>query len=341
MTAKKEIAITEAPEPGCILPIPETVTLLGEDDFTEAMQGANKQWRDTCVHNGKFTTKDGMEINYYTAIPENRRANLVILHGYCGFWAKYHEMAWYYYQAGYAVFFMEQRGHGYSGREVPETDLVHVRSYEDYVRDTKEFFDRVVKAESDGKPCYLFAHSMGGAIGALFLGTHPECFQKAVLSSPMIQMKTGKYPRALVNLLAVHATVHHMQRQMSVGQDHFSPVPVFGTSSTLSRPRYDYVFQHRLQDFHYQTYGASYGWAMAGMSVTRKILKRAANVKIPVLLFQAGNDPLVEPSGQLRFARKASDVRIVRYEKSKHEIFNATEEIRRDYYARIFRFLEE
>ena len=64
-------------------------------------------------------------------------------------------------------------------------------------------------------------------------------------------------------------------------------------------------------------------------------------VKAKVLLFQAGNDPLVEPSGQLRFARKASDVRIVRYEKSKHEIFNATEEIRRDYYARIFRFLEE
>ena len=332
------IAITEAPEKDAERKVPETVTLLGEEDFLDAMRGAGKDWRDAHVHNGRLTTPDGMEINYYTVIPENRRANIMILHGYCGFWAKYHEMAWYYYQAGYAVFFMEQRGHGYSGREVPEVDLVHVDSYEDYVRDSRYFFDTVVKPESDGKPCYLFAHSMGGAIGALFLGEHPGCFQKAVLSSPMIQMKTGSYPRIAVDLMAVHARIHHLQKEMSVGQSHFDRIPVFETSSTLSRPRYDYVFEHRLQDFHYQTYGASYGWAMASLSVTRKIMRYAKNVKIPVLLFQAGIDHLVEPSGQLRFAEKIADTSVVRYPDSKHEIFNATPEIRSDYYARIFDF---
>jgi lysophospholipase len=58
------------------------------------------------------------------------------------------------------------------------------------------------------------------------------------------------------------------------------------------------------------------------------------------LLFQAGLDGMVKPEGQEAFVRETGQTELVRYENSKHEIFNATADVRQDYYKRIFEFLK-
>ena len=47
----------------------------------------------------------------------------------------------------------------------------------------------IVRNENPGKKMVLYAHSMGGAIGALVLEQYPELFDCAVLTSPMLKMK--------------------------------------------------------------------------------------------------------------------------------------------------------
>ena len=60
--------------------------------------------------------------------------------------------------------------------------------------------DEVVKKK--GESVFLFAHSMGGGIGALFLEKYQEYFEKAVLSSPMMEINTGNYSENMAYLIS-------------------------------------------------------------------------------------------------------------------------------------------
>src|SRR5260370_41333748 len=51
------------------------------------------------------------------------------------------------------------------------------------------------------RPRLLVAHSMGAAIGLLCLRRHPRLFDAAILSSPMLGLRTGKFPPTLLRLI--------------------------------------------------------------------------------------------------------------------------------------------
>lgn len=313
--------------------------LLGENDFLSAMDGPCRKWREKSVKNDSFTSFDGTIINYYYAFPDQMKAVIVMFHGFCEFWGKYHEMAWYFYQQGYGFFFPEMRGHGLSGGKLTEKDLVHVKNYGPYVSDMKLFFDRVVSKQDETK--ILFAHSMGGAIAALYLEKYPSDYKAAILSSPMLRLKTGGLSPAKINLLRLYVHLCHKEKKLSVGQHHFDGVNVFETSSCQSKARYDYLFGQRLANEEYQTYGATFGWSLASLSATKKLVKNAYRIKTPLLVFEAGNDHLVDPTGYTDFLAKVPQAEHIKYETSKHEIFNSTADVRADYYKRIFDWLKQ
>lgn len=311
--------------------------LLGEDDFLDAMNGSCRDWRERSVKNASFTSFDGTKINYYYAIPDDPKAIIVMFHGFCEFWGKYHEMAWYFYRQGYGFYFPEMRGHGLSGGKLPEKDLVHVRNYDEYVTDMKIFYDQIVSKKK--LMHILFAHSMGGAIAALYLEKYPSDYEKAVLSSPMLRLKTGGISPAKINLLRIYVHLCHKEKKLSIGQHHFDGVNVFETSSCQSEARYNYLFNQRLNNIEYQTYGATFGWTLASLSATKKLIKNADHIKTPILVFEAGKDHLVEPSGYTDFLEKVPGAQHIKYDTSKHEIFNSTTDVRNDYYENLFKFL--
>ena len=152
------------------------VALLGESDFLASMQGPCREWRQKEVQEGTFRATDGTQLQYYCVIPAEAKRNVVLLHGLCGFFGKYHEMMWILAQAGHAVFFMEHRGHGRSGGKLPEpdADMVYIDNYTTYVEDVHAFFQQVVVPRGEGRETTLFGHSMGGAIATLFLERYPE-----------------------------------------------------------------------------------------------------------------------------------------------------------------------
>ena len=311
----------------------ERIALLGEDDFRPAMEGANKAWREQSVKSGDMKTPDGLSLRYYYAIPENPKAAVSIIHGFCEFFLKYHELTWVLYQAGFAVFFLEQRGHGYSEGKLSEPDVVYIDRYETYLSDQKAFLDQVVFPKTEGLKKLLFAHSMGGAVGTMFLEKYPQYFEAAVLSSPMLRMKAGHYPPVVVAILGLYAKLTGKTKKIAPGQRHFTGEPSFETSSTLSRARYDYQFQARLSDPHYRMYGASFAWAVASLSATDRLLKRAGLIRIPVTLLTAGEDHLIDPEGYRIFMEKVPQTKRIHYETSRHELFNADDGNRKKYYT--------
>ena len=196
----------------------------------------------------------------------------------------------------------------------------------------------IVKPRIGNLTCIMFAHSMGGAIAALFLEEHPEYFDAAVLSSPMFSIKTGKTPKIAVSLLCAKIRLLHQEHLPFPGGKRFDGIPRFESSSARSEVRYSYIFNQRLTDEHYQTYMMSNGWGAASFKATRKILRNAYKVKVPVLLLTSGNDALVNMSGHEKFARRAANVRHINFEEAKHELYNDVDEVREEYFNSIFKF---
>lgn len=112
---------------------------------------------------GYLKMEDGMSIAYRRySLPDAGKC-VVISHGFCEFAEKYNEVAYQFLRAGYSVYVPEHRGHGYSGREVDDPELVHVQSYDSYVTDFARFVETVVSPGEEHR--IVFAHSMGGAAG--------------------------------------------------------------------------------------------------------------------------------------------------------------------------------
>ncbi len=90
---------------------------------------------------------------------------------------------------------------------------------------------------------------MGGAIGTLFLEKYPEVFERAVLSSPMLQVNFGKNPTWLVKVLMALSKILRWDLKYVPGQKGFDHVyvsqpavrlrnramPIFSTSVSKCR----------------------------------------------------------------------------------------------------------
>lgn len=319
----------------------DDIKLLSEDDYLSAMTGPGKAWRDEHVTAGDLQSFDCCSLRYYRADRDEPVGYIVMVHGFCEFWGKYHELAWYFWQLGYSVFFLEQRGHGYSGGKMKESDVVHIDDYRTYVSDLKAFMDRVVVPAGISGKRVLFAHSMGGAVSTLFLEEYPGYFDRAIFSSPMLKMKTKLLPEAALSTISIYGKMTGKLYKMAPGQPHWDGINVFATSSSLSRARYDYLFNQRIEDVHYQTYGASLGWGIASMRADRRLMKEAEKVTIPVTIMSAGKDHLVDRSGYYEFAEKAENVTVIEYPDSRHELYNADEVTRKQYLMDVFSILRE
>ena len=312
-----------------------------EVDFDDRLQNEILPWVEKTLKDDYFYSEEGVRMHYYHAVHPQERAAIVISHGFCEFAQKFFEIMYYFYEMGYSVFFVEHRGHGFSQRFVEEYDRVYVKSYDEYVSDFHAFMEQIVTKESVTKEYILFAHSMGGTVGTLYMEEHPEYFKKAVLSAPMMEMNFRGFPMWQVRLLMVVSKVLRWDLKYVPGQHGFDNINRHETSSSASKARYDYQFKCRQTVPQYTTYGGTYAWTRASIKAIKKLHKNVDKIQVPVLLFQAGLDGMVSPGGQNAFAENTKNTKFVRFDQSKHEVFNATDEIIAKYYPMIFEFLEE
>ncbi|MBR6382327.1 MAG: alpha/beta fold hydrolase [Lachnospiraceae bacterium] len=316
--------------------------LLGESDYLPAMEGPVAAWLRDTVLSGNLSSFDDTALRYYYAIPEGAKGIVLMVHGLSEFFGKYHEMAWYFYRSGFGFFFLEQRGHGYSGGKLPDAaDIVVIDDFRTYMKDLKCFYDRIVDPRSEGLPKVIFAHSMGGAVSALFLENYPGLFKGAVFSSPMFRLSTGGQGPVVVLAVKTFVKLTGRMELPGPGQHRFDRTPVFETSSALSKARYDYLFRQRLEDSHYQTYAASYAWIFASIEVGKRLMKGTGKLTLPMTIFTAGQDKLIDPEGYAEFAKRVPKAVFVHYESSRHEIYNADDDVRIDYYEKLLLTLDQ
>ena len=313
--------------------------LLGEDDYREAMRTRVQPWLQDCVQAEDITGFDGTRLRCYHAAPEQAKGLVVMVHGFCEFFGKYHETAWNLYRAGYAFLFPELRGHGDSGGKTAEPDVVYIDSFDTYVKDLRVCLDAFASGPYDKR--ILFGHSMGGCVAALLLEQGGGFFDAALLASPMFYVKRLSFSLPVRAGLWAYVTIGKRGKARSGGAERFNPDARFEDSSAKSRARFDYIMDQRRADARYRMFGASYGWALAASGAIRRVIRDADRIDVPVTLFTAGDDRMVDAEGFARFVQRAPHVTRIDYGASGHEIFNAADAERKRFFMDLFRVLGE
>lgn len=288
---------------------------------------------------GRLSVRGG-ELYYELYPREESGAVIVICHGFCESSEKYWEFVYYLYCAGYQVAVFDQRGHGKSLRESTDANVVHGEDFEDYVEDLHSFVENVVKEFAGGGRLYLYAHSMGGCVGARYLETYPADFQKAVLNAPMLAIHTGLCPLPVAKAVCDVAKLLGRGKKRLFTQGTFNPDMPFKRSCSDSEARYSYYQNKRRQNPCYQTSAASYAWGSSAIRAGYRAVSRknASQVTIPVLLCQAGNDGQVRAFAQRKFIKRVRNGELCVYPASKHELYRAENTVLKPYMEKIMGF---
>ena len=246
------------------------------------------------------------------------------VHGFSESGEKFRELIYYCLSRGLSAIIYDQRGHGRSFRDAPMR-VTHVDKFDRYITD----LETVYHAFSDTlpRPYYLIAHSMGGAVAALFLEKHPDLFEKAALCSPMIAPRHDGLPFWLCRLVCGFCahTGQGKKALFAAGRD--EGPDRFEDSCSLSRARFDYYLDLRQKQPVLAGGKPTYAWSYASLGVTRKILKKGApeRVAIPVRIYAASDDGLVQRAPQEALAARLPQGSFTVVPNTRHELYNAAD----------------
>lgn len=252
----------------------------------------------------------GLRLFHQCWLPEGRtpRAAIVVTHGGAEHSGRYQNVVEYLVPRGYAVWGLDNRGHGRS-----EGMRGHVDRYEQIVDDLKLFCD-FVRASTPGQAkLFLLGHSIGGLTAlsyAIKYADPASCVVDGlIVSSPCLalSMKVPKIKETLGRLAARLFPKVSVDSGIPPGAISRDPAVVAAyVSDPLRHPKITLRFYVELSD------------QMA------KVMSRAPFVRLPCLILQAGKDGLVSPYATKRFyaAMTCQDRELRVYSDSYHELFS-------------------
>jgi len=256
---------------------------------------------------GFFKGVRDYDIFHQCWLPEgDPRAALLIVHGLGEHSSRYTNVVEYFVPLGYAVYALDHLGHGKSAGT-----RVYVDRFTDYT-DTLHTYLRMVRDQLPQVPLFMFAHSMGGLIGAAYLLDHQDELDGAILSAPVVKISDTVSPVALTMSKVFSALLPKMG---------MLAVDAGGVSSD---PR---VVQAYRDDplVHHGKVSARLGAEM--LRAMQRVTAEAETIALPLLLIQGGADKLVDPqSAQMLYDLASSaDKTLHVYEGFCHEMHNEPE----------------
>ena len=238
---------------------------------------------------------------------------------------------------------MEHRGHGRSGCLSKSCNTqVDVEFFDYYVKDLKTFLNEIVlKDKRFNNNLYLFAHSMGGAIGTIFLENNHGYFKKVILNSPMFRINTREYSHIKCKLIAKFLILMGKGESFIFGQKPFEEEENLEASGTSDKLRHGLYHKFLLENPILRRGGGSIHWYKEAARATDYLMKKRniERIDTPILLFKSEFDSYVDTKFHDDFKKVAKDCELIEVKGSKHEGFFEKDEILYDYLDKIFKFL--
>jgi lysophospholipase len=220
----------------------------------------------------------------------------------------------------------------------------HVRSYADYLQDLNQFFEQVL-LPSGKRPLIILAHSMGAHIALRFLRQRPPLVDRAVLTSPMIDIRTAPYPRRLAEVLARCALVFGMSERCLPGATGRSALRrTFEGNPLTSDPRRFAVERDAvIRNPDLALGGPTFGWLAATLESIQLTQRDGflETISVPLLMVAAGRDAVVCEKSQRRACSRMPRCRFVLLEEALHEVLMECDRIRSAFWKTFDRFTAE
>jgi lysophospholipase len=288
---------------------------------------------------GEFSGAGGLKIRTIAFDKKQSSGALVILPGKSETYLKYAEFFYDLRDLPLSLYAMDHRGMGFSERPLPDRLKMHVERFDEYVEDLAAFVDTVVEA-GGYENLYLFGHSTGALIAALYMEEHPDTFQAGVLCSPFFDLATGPIPGFLTRFLAGLLDRPGRSRQYGPGQRDIHRPEFHDNTITNCYPRWSLWEEDLIPNNEaIQFGGVTNHWLHESLTAGHRAVKAAGEISIPLLLLQAEQDNIVKLRAQDRFCRQAPHCRKVLIRGAKHEILLEQDKTRTEAIARIKGFL--
>ncbi|MCH8493608.1 MAG: alpha/beta fold hydrolase [Idiomarina sp.] len=283
---------------------------------------------------------------------EPNRGWVFIAPGRVESYLKYQEITLELVAAGYSVAMIDHRGQGHSDRLTDHHQQGHVDRFNDYARDFAEWVQLLQPRIGDA-PAYILAHSMGGAIAALYLQTYAGSdeypfnpFQKAAFSAPMCGIKTKPFPfwvaKPLTKALAsINGILAPRKQWYAPTTGDYVTLPFAENELTHSENRYQWFSQMYHEFPKIKVGGPTNQWVAEAIAAARQVVLNAQRIKIPVLVLQGSEDAIVaaEPQQQFVTALVHSASKLVPVAGARHEILMESDAIRERALKHILQFL--
>lgn len=242
---------------------------------------------------------------------------------------KYYEVIGNFIARGFCVLAHDWRGQGLSARLLPDRLKGHARSADEFLDDFQILLD--LYAEQAPKPWIMVGHSMGAALNLLTLEAGETRFAGAVLSGPMLKIKTDKHPLWSVKL-AVRWNLRNGRAAEFVLNDPDDPFSHTFEKDALTTDAVRYE-QWRQQLFgcpHLAIGGPTWGWLAFAIDAGERAMRGRAlkSVRIPVTVVQAAEDTRVWKQASKQAARQLPQGLYVEVEGAQHEVILETDPLR-------------
>ncbi len=274
---------------------------------------------------GFFDGENGIQIYYKYFIRPNEKGAIVISSGRTEAAIKYKELIFDLYNNGFSVYIMDHRGQGFSGRMLPDPEMGYVDDFQNYIKDLKTFYDKIVTAVPH-QNIFLLAHSMGGAIGMSYIEEYPRDFKAAAFSSPMLGLPCPTCE--LIGILTGDEPKYAMgNKSYEEGKEKFEE-----NTLTSSKIRFEIMQKEFDKNKKARLGGATYQWVYKSCKQFDKIFADCDKIQIPLIIFSAQNEEIVDPHAHSdcieKLTKLGKDAKGYEVPKAKHELFIEKDEIR-------------
>lgn len=240
---------------------------------------------------------------------------------------KYLEVAHRLLDRGFVVLIHDWRGQGLSGgRPAADPSLGHARGYQafvdDYGRLLNHFESRLPK------PWLAMGHSMGGCLTLLALALGENRFDAAMLSAPMLGLRTGAIPRPLGRLLAGLLTA--VGQGEAPARERQSAAATF-EANILTHDAERYARNLALESAHPELAVGppTWGWLDFAFSATATLQagRAVGRPDIPVTVMAAEDERLVDNAAAARIVQRLPKGRFLMAPGAYHEILQELDAI--------------
>lgn len=282
--------------------------------------------------------REGRSIRFGSVFPKDSIPDAVVvcLPGLSEFGEKYFEIARDLNKENLAFWVIDWMGQGGSGRYLPNAFKRHSAGFDQDIEDLHYLVMEYIKHSSvhpdKGRiPLAMLGHSMGGNIGLRYLARHPDIFECAAFSAPMVgihNMTTLPKPlimgaAAILNELANKSYAHgqkdwHENVRPHPGSDQFSNDPKRGALHELWQK----------ENEHLRIGGVTNRWVYEALKTCYALRDDIPLIRQDMLIGIAGRERIISNGCIKRAFANCSRADIITFDDARHEIMMETDDIR-------------